>query len=293
MRRGIAAAVALLSGVVGCSMVQSTPAQRKMAEPEPASAPTPVVIKTVPPGTPLPAGAAPISTRPVKNPKAEAEKKAGKSIGPVITFAGAARADGQIMEPTGKNAKGYPVYNNFVGSGFIIVVEAKPGISNVEVGRSIFKYDANDPTQRPDLEIEVNRPLGDGNPEVCDARRPKIGGIPAVDPPSFAETKHISAALNDFACRFETFIESNASCTVERSGDFSFINAKESKVQFCMVVARSWNFPEGETLVSVRLRDIEGNPGPVSNFVVQRSRPPAQPARAVPTPAPTAPRRRP
>lgn len=292
MRRGIAAALVLLSSAVACSTVQSKPAPRKVVE-EPAEAPTPVVIKTVPPGTPVPAGAAPLATRPVKNPKAEEEKKAGKAVGPIVTFAGAARADGQIMEPAGKSPKGYPIYNNFVGSGFIIVVEGKPGISNIEVGRSIFKYDPNDPKSRPDLEIEVNRPLGDGSADVCDARRPKIGGIPAVDPPSFAETKQITAALNDFSCRFETFIESASSCTVERSGDFSFINPKESKVQFCMVVARSWNFPEGETLVSVRLRDNEGNPGPVANFIVQRKRPPAQPVRAVASPTPTAPRRRP
>jgi hypothetical protein len=264
-----------------------------VAEEEPPIVATPVAVKTVPPSTPLPPGAAPLPTRPVKNPNAEADKKAGKSIGPVVTYAGAARADGNIMQPVGKNSKGYPIYNNFVGSGFMIVVEGKPGTGNIEVGRSIFRHDPNDPTQRPDLEIQANRPLGDGNPEVCDARRPKIGGIPAIDPPSFAETKEISSTLNDFSCRFETFIESNASCTLEQNGDFSFINHKESKVQFCMVVARSWSFPEGETLVSVRLRDIEGNPGPVSHFIVQRKRPPAQPVRVVPTPVPTPPRRRP
>jgi hypothetical protein len=287
-------AVALLCGALGCSATRSaSPSSHAPAQPTPKSDSTPYVMPTVPPSTPVPPGGAALPTRPVKNPKSEAEKRAGKMVGPIVTYAGIARADGQPTDPIGKNAEGIPIYQNPVGSGFMVVVEGKPGISNLEVGRSIFKYDASDPTQRPDLEIEVDRALGDGNPEVCDARRPKIGGIPAVNPPSFAETKQVSAALNDFSCRFETFIESNSSCTVDKSGDFSFLAPKESKVQFCMVVARSWNFQDGDTLVSVRLRDIEGNPGPVAHFVLQRKSGPRPTPRAAARPTPTMPRRRP
>jgi hypothetical protein len=282
--------VALVSGVVGCSTMKSSK-HAGTAPPEPA--PVPVVVPTVPPRTPLPEGAAPLPTRPVRNPNAAKEKAEGKSIGPVVTFAGVARADGVLTEPIGKNAQGIPIYRHPVGSGFMVVVEGKPGISNVEVGRSIFRYDPTDPTQRPDLEVEVNRPLGDGSAAVCDARRPKIGGVPAVEPPSFAESPKVTAALNDMACRFETFIESNASCTVNKFGDFSFAKPAESKVQYCMVVARAWAFPDGDTLVSVRLRDTDGNPGPVSHFVLQRKALPTQPRRPSPTPTPTAPRRRP
>jgi hypothetical protein len=293
MRRATAAAVALLCGAVGCSTMHSASktSAPPSATPEP---PTPVAVPTVPAGTPGPgSGAAPLPTRPIKNPNAESEKRAGKAVGPVITFAGIVRADGQLTEPVGKNAQGDPIYRNPVGSGFMIVVEAKPGISNVEVGRSIFKYDPNDPTQRPDLEIETNRPLGDGSPAVCDAHPPKFGGVPAVNPPSFAENPQVTAAINDLSCRFETFIESNASCTVDKNGDFSFVRPKETQVQYCMVVARAWNFPEGETLVSVRLRDQEGNPGPVSRFVLDRKPNPTVAPRVLPTATPTAPRRRP
>lgn len=287
MRRAIAAAgLALCCGAFGCATKQVAP------PPPPTPVPTPVVIPTVPPRTPTPEGAAPLPTRPVKNPKAEAEKRKGKDIGPVITFAGVARADGELTQPTGKNAQGYPIFQHPVGSGFILVVEAKPGISNIEVGRSIYRYDPQDPTQRPDLEIEVDRMLGDGSPKVCDARRPSIGGVPAIDPPSFAETPKVSAALNDFGCRFETFIESSGACTVEKTGEFAFARP-DSKVQFCMVVARSWAFQDGQTLVSVRLRDNEGNPGPVSHFVFQRKEIPTPAAKAQPTPSPTESRRRP
>jgi hypothetical protein len=293
MRSGTAVAAALLCGAMGCSAMRSAP-QATPAAPTPLPEPAPVSVPTVPPGTPAPAGGAPLPTRPVKNPNTEAEKKAGKVVGPIVTFAGLARADGQLTQPFGKDPAGIPIYRNPVGSGFVIVVEAKPGVSNVEVGRSIFKYDPQDPTQRPDLEIEVNRPLGDGSEAVCDARPPKIGGIPAIDPPSFAEKNpKVSAALNDLSCRFETFIESNSSCTVAKAGEFSFVDPKESKVQFCMVVAHAWNFPDGDTLVSVRLRDVDGNPGPVTRFIVRRQPNPTPPPRAMPSPTPTAPRRRP
>jgi len=294
MRIARAAAVLLLCGAIGCSSARS----KTRATPAPAAAPvaeaTPVelpTVRTVPAGTPVPAGGAALPTRPVKNPQAEAEKKAGKAVGPVVSHLGAARADGYVTAPVGKNAEGVPIYHNPVGAGFMIVVEGKPGISNLEVGRSIFKYDPREPLQRPDLEIEVDRPLGDGSTVVCDARPPKFGGVPAINPPSFADTATIDATLNDLSCRFETFIESASSCTVNKNGDFQFVNA-DSKVQFCMVVARAWNFPEGDTLVSVRLRDIEGNPGPVSRFILSRKPNPTPPPRERATPTPTVSRRR-
>lgn len=291
-------------------------------KPAPEPAPTPVAIaptvKTVPPqaaapATPAPAAIAPdspsddpavkvvteasqkeradaskLKVRPVKNEETEAALQAGKTVGPIVTFAGAARADGNPTEPVGKTKDGWPIFVNHVGSGFILVVEGKPGFSNLEPGRSIFRYDPDDPSKRPDLEIQVDKPLGDGSEEVCDARPPNFGGIPAISPPDFAETKKISAALNDLSCRFETFIESDSSCTNSPSGDFSFIRGEESVVQFCMVVARKWRFSEGDTTVSVRLRDREGNPGPVSKFVLRRvdrpTRAPEAPATATPTP---------
>ena len=157
----------------------------------------------------------------------------------------------------------------------------------------MFAYDPEDPSVRPDLQIEADHDLGDGSLAICDQRKPNIGGIPAINPPSFAETAQIAAALNDFSCRFEQFGESDASCTVDKYGEFSFLKPDESTMQFCMVVARAWSFPEGDTLVSVRLRDTEGNPGPVSTFRLRRTRRPTPPPRPNQTPTPTVSRRRP
>lgn len=291
MRRAAAVAGVLLLGMIGCSAQESSSAPAAPA----AAAPTQRVVGVYTP-TPLAGepGAPPtLAVRPVADQRAAAAaKRGGKAVGPIVTFAGIARADGSGIDSEGKTAQGVPIYRHPVGSGFMVVVEGKPGIGKIENGRSIFRYNADDPTQRPDLEIEVTRALGDGSLEVCDARRPKIGGVPGIDPPSFADTPKISAALNDLSCRFETFIESNSSCTVNKYGDFEFLN-KDSKVQFCMVVARSWQFPEGDTLVSVRLRDTDGNPGPVSRFVLRYKPNPTPEKKPTPQPTPTVSRRRP
>ncbi|MDX2166876.1 MAG: hypothetical protein SF182_07425 [Deltaproteobacteria bacterium] len=288
MRKAVVAGILVL-GAVGCSTSQS----RHAAQDAQPIAPEPVVVPTVPPKTPVPEGTpVALATRPVgDSDAAAAAKKAGKDVGPIVTYAGIARADGRKIEPQGKTAQGVPIFLHPVGSGFMLVIEGKPGIANEEVARGIFRHDPNDPTQQPDLQIEVNRPLGDGNPAVCDARKPNLGGIPAIDPPSFAPSPKVSAALNDFGCRFEIFIESNASGTVNKYGDFEFFNP-ESKVQFVMVVARSWSFPLGDTLVSVRLRDTEGHTGPIARFIVRNQPKPTPVVKATPVPTPTAPRRR-
>lgn len=284
MRRAAAAVGAVLLGALACSTQESSSAPPPAVE----AMPTQRVVGVYTP-TPLAGseGAPPtLAVRPVADEKAAAAgKKAGKDVGPLVTFAGIARADGRGVEADGKAADGTPIFRHPVGSGFMLVIEGKPGISKVENGRSIFRYSADDPTQRPDLEIEVTRPLGDGSLAVCDARRPTIGGVPGIDPPSFADTPQVSAAINDLSCRFETFIESNSSCTVNQYGDFEFLR-KDTKVQFCMVVARSWQFPEGDTLVSVRLRDTDGNPGPVSRFILRFK--PNPPEKKAPPPMPTA-----
>ncbi len=220
-------------------------------------------------------GAAALPTRPIAT-GMKATK--GKPIGPDITFVGAARADGNTVEPISVDKKGIATYRTTVGAGFMLVVEAKAGVGGNEVGRSIFAYKPDDPTVRPDLEIQANRDLGNGSPEVCDRRRPKVGGIPAVTPMSFAETQKISDAINDFSCRFETFFESDSACTMNKNGEFSFIKP-DSTIQFCMLVAKAYGFPMGETMITVRLRDVEGNPGPPAQVRIRRDPPVPKPTR--------------
>jgi hypothetical protein len=224
-------------------------------------------VPTVPPSTPSPVPAASALATPPERPPVKARK--GEPIGPIVTFFGAVRADGTSVEPKSVDEKGIPTYASAVGSGFMLVVEAKPGASGLQPARRVFAYVPGDPKSRPDLEIEADRDMGDGSPAVCDRTRPNIGGIPGIKPPSFAETQRVSDAINDLACRFETFVESEASCTQTKSGEYSFI-AKDSTTQFCMIVAHAWAFPPGVTLLSVRVRDAEVNPGPVKQMRISR-----------------------
>jgi hypothetical protein len=241
-----------------------------------AEAYEPTPVPTVPPSTPTPvASASPIPTRPIGK---EVKARKGEPIGPIVTFFGAARADGSSVQPKSVDKKGIPTYISAVGSGFMLVVEAKAGASGFDPAHRVFAYVADDPKSRPDLEIEANRNMGDGSKAVCDRMRPNIGGIPGINPPTFAETQRVSDAINDLACRFEIFVQSDSSCTLAKNGEYSFIN-QDSTTQFCMIVARAWAFPPGETLLSVRVRDTEGNPGPVKQMRILRS-PELRPARA-------------
>jgi len=276
----------VVMGVAGCTAQQKVSGAAKesgMPTPVPVFTPVP----TVAPGTPPPEEAKPLPTRPVGNPEAAKAKKGGAAVGPVITFLGITRADGKSVDPISKDGN-VPVYETRTGSGFQLVVEVKPGVANYEPGRRL----TDEPGGRPDLEIQFTRPLGDGSTAVCDKRRPKIGGIPGVDPVTWKDSKKLSDTLLDASCRFEIFIESAGSCTVNKRGDFSFVNP-DSSVQFCMVVAKAWEFPVGETTVSARVLDVEGNPGPVSQFKMRRLPPGTPIQRVQPTKTPTPVRRRP
>lgn len=260
MSGGVAVALSLI--VPGCAAKAPVKGPQAVAE---AYKETPV--PTVAAATPTPeVSPSPIPTRPIG--KAIKATK-GRPIGPVITFFGAARADGGMVEPLSVDQKGIPTYVSAGGSGFQLVVEVKPGLSGLEPARRVFAYVPGDPTSRPDLEIESSRDMGDGSRVVCDRMKPSIGGIPGVNPPNFAETQAVSDAINDFACRFETFLQPDSACTVDKNGDFAF-ERPESTLQFCMVVARAWAFQPGETILSVRLRDTEGNPGPIQRMRIKR-----------------------
>lgn len=264
-------AAALL--VLGLTMSQ--PGCSLLGSPSPKPAATPAFemtpVPTVPPRTKAPtvpvATATPLPTRPVGNPEVKA--KPGQRIGPVITYVGAARADGLPVEPISVDKRGIPTYNSAVGSGFILVIEAKAGIGGHEVGRRTFVHKQDDPTLRPDLEIQANRDLGNGSPEVCDRRKPKLGGVPGIWPPTFDGGQKVADALNDLSCRFETFTESEFSCTVNDLGNYSYVK-QDTTNQYCVIVAKSFAFPEGLTELRIRLRDIKGNPGPTKILRIKR-----------------------
>jgi len=184
-------------------------------------------------------------------------------------FFGVLRPDDTLTEPSGETPEGVPIYERPFGFGFSIAVEARRGLSNRSIGNSTY----ND-FGRPDLQIEVTRPLGNGSAEVCDATPPDDGGVPAINPPSFGDTQLITDRLNDLGCRFldgtgnpESRLCSEG-CVRFESGEFGCVSA-EAVAQFCGLVARSIAFPAGDTLITVRVLDSLGNPGPPAQIVVR------------------------
>lgn len=266
-RPWIPLSIAVALATAGCSATQKvTPAPAAPSEVEVTPVPT------VPPSTPAPTVEVtpvqtPVPTRPIGRPEVKAAP--GQPIGPEVTFLGAVRADGVPVDPDSVDANGVPTFVSVAGSGFMLVVEAKPGLGGYEVGRRTFVHRAGDPTLRPDLQILASRDLGNGSPEVCDKMRPNLGGVPGINPPRFADTQKVADAMNDLACRFETFLESDFSCTLDKFGNFSFVK-EDTTSQFCVIVASSFAFPVGTTDVHVRMVDVEGNPGPVKRMRVRR-----------------------
>ena len=122
---------------------------------------------------------------------------------------------------------------------------------------------------RPDLQIENNRDLGAGTQAMCDTGLTG-GGVPGVNPPDFSpDNNFVTDALNDFACRFESQIGQSDSCTMVDVTHTPATVSRNAKVQFCDHVANESAFHSGDNIVTVRLRDTNGNLGPPAQIVVR------------------------
>lgn len=169
-------------------------------------------------------------------------------------------------------------------AGFVIVVEAAPGLSGALPGRSLTPVP---PSNRSDLQIESTSDLG-ANPttKVCDTGPAppagEGGGIPGINPPNFAEDNQmITDALNDFGCRFGVFNVGSGStatgpCTkVDATQDAQLVTrgAPPGTVQFCDQVASVAAFPPGDSIVTVKVRDANGNLGPGKQIVIRVATP--------------------
>jgi len=257
--------------------VAPTSTATHVPQPSPtATMPAPTATATLPP----PSATATTTTAPTGTPTAtptpvvSPAPTSPPATGPVITFFGLARADDTLIEPAGHDSAGVPIYTRAVGGSFRIVVEAAPGASGGLPGSRAFEPDGTTP---PALQIGSSRPLGNGSPEVCDRTPPEIGGIPAIDPPTFASTPEAIAALNDFGCRFldgagEPRGRSSTvdSCVLmpSGSGTYAFVSPA-TRMQFCALVDTSFAFPPGDTLLTVRLLDGNGDPGPAAHLIVR------------------------
>jgi hypothetical protein len=197
--------------------------------------------------------------------------------GPLITFFGLIRADNRYnpADLAGTTPDGIPIYRRTLGTGFVIVVEGKRGSANRQAGTSSFNSDPGDPTILPDLQIQANRNLGNGSTAICDDMAPDLGGVPAVNPPRFDSTQLVANALNDFGCRFvdgegqPRARNAMTACVLFEDGEFRFFESS-SVVQYCSaVIPQALKFPNGDTLLTARLRDVNGNVGPSARIIVR------------------------
>jgi hypothetical protein len=189
----------------------------------------------------------------------------------VVTFFGMLRSDDTLVPPSGTTETGVPIFERRFGLGFQLVIEGKPGPSGAAVGR----FAGVSLPSFADLQVQVDRALGNGSVAVCDlAGGPNPGGVPAVDPPSFASTPSTVAAVNDLSCRFldgggaPFGRDAPEACVEFESGLFGFVDP-ETTLQFCGFVNGAFDFPAGDTLVTTRLRDETGNVGEPAQIVVR------------------------
>lgn len=164
------------------------------------------------------------------------------------------------------------IYRRPFGSGFSLVVEARPGVSGRPVGKSTF-----DGGGCPDFQIQVTRNLGE-NPTtaVCDNLPPDAGGVPGISPPRLDDTFETCERLNDLGCRFADGLgnpvgrncNNEQGCVRFDSGDFGCV-APDATAQFCGFVSKTIEFPAGDTLMTVRARDNQGNLGPAAQMIVR------------------------
>lgn len=177
------------------------------------------------------------------------------------------------------------VWNSQGGERGLIVIEARRGNNNRNPGTSfpVSFYTNDPPAEAPSLQIEVNRPLGVppkvGSLDVCDTGMPPPagigGGIPAIDPPNFDYNQFNYNAWNDYACRFTFTISSTDACSRNGNGVFAFLGSG-TRVQYCYNSDLVASFPLGDTIMTVRVLDTSGVPGPEAKIIVR-----------VPPPTPT------
>jgi hypothetical protein len=180
-----------------------------------------------------------------------------------------ARADGLPVASIGPQDDGYLTYVR-PASGFIIYIEARPGISGLPVATVTFESSLSDPNVLPDLQVLVSRALGNGSPAVCDdGPAPPLGGVPATLPAAFGGTQAVANAINDLSCRFDARGSSGQACTRDSFGVYTFTG--NSTVQFCTSpgVGIELAFPIGDTIVTARVRDIAGQPGHSKSIAIR------------------------
>ncbi len=145
------------------------------------------------------------------------------------------------------------------------MIEGRRGTSNIDPGTNTLPTGGD----RGDVQVLVSNPIGNGSGAVCDAGPPPtpFGGVPG-NPPVFGSGQSITDAIVDMECRFSVQENTTVACTRDRQGDFAFLGT-QSRKQFCYQVPQTAEFPVGDTVIAIQLRDLAGNLGPKKEIVVR------------------------
>lgn len=215
--------------------------------------------------------------------------------GPVITTFGVANATNEPQSPIGYDPFGRPIFHHAFGQGFSLVLEARAGANRRNPGVYPAPYFVSGELRPPDMEMIVSRPLGNGSPVVCDTFPPLLGGVPATEPFVFGTGAAALDIVHDMGCRFVDGTgqliarqSSLEACTRSDEGfGFGFVD-RGSRLQFCGLIATSWSFPAGDTVVAARIRDNQlAEFGAPREIVLRIGDPAARTPSLTPTPTPT------
>lgn len=183
---------------------------------------------------------------------------------------------GTTPTPTpGYDGHGHRVFPWVDGVGFWLVVEAVAGDNGALPGQSLPAPCSGG--GRPALEIESDRPLGDGQPRVCPPppTPPEVTGVPGFPSPDFGSSPAVLDALQAFGSRFTVQLFPEDGCTLDGSGNPNFLSAvpptpaDPTTRQYCYLVSPDLRFPPGDTLLTMRVADGNGATGPIVQFVVR------------------------
>ena len=193
--------------------------------------------------------------------------------GPEVSYFGVALADGTPLSPEAYDQDGRPIYLA-APSGFLVVIESRPGRSGAAVGRSAYTFNPSDPSVLPDLQVLLSRPLGNGSAAVCDAMPPNQGGVPASPSLEYTNDQAMANVTNDFGCRVDDGtgrpqgVSTGDACTYFPDVTYHFVDPT-STVQFCTQIAYAWSFPRGLTVIEARTRDVQGFVGSSRQIVIR------------------------
>jgi hypothetical protein len=187
---------------------------------------------------------------------------------------------GCLLTPTptpAYDSAGRRIFNSLTGQ-FIIVVEGRAGANGRAPGTSLLPSVVDN---RPDVQVQSTRPFGNGDPQVPTMCPPGLfsldGGIPAINPPSFAAGAMITNALNDFACRFDPNVGLSAPCTLLDATREPRLVDTNARVQFCTRPRADERLQPGESVLTLKLRDTGGSTGPTAQIVVRVATPTPRP----------------